>query len=83
MPDHAENVRKSRRAADKEKYYYGGGDMSGDDKWVGSNKGTSPADTYTKEAAKLPVKDAEDTARRKAREAGAYRKTSKKRSSKK
>jgi hypothetical protein len=61
---HASNVAKSREDAWKTQVYYGGGDMSGDS--------GGPATSYAKDAARLPIRDAEDMARRNAREAGAY-----------
>ena len=63
--DREENIRKSREAARKSSY-------DNDYRDSGSNR----TDTVNvREAARLPVRDAEDTARRAARDAGAYRKT--------
>ena len=67
---HAANVAASRAAAEKEVTYYGGGSMAGE-----SGGGIGPADVYTKEAAKLPVRDAEAMARLQAEEAGGYKKS--------
>jgi hypothetical protein len=65
--DHAKNVAASRDAADREVTYYGGGDMRGS-AYTGQRLGGA-ADSYTKEAASLPTRDARDSARRTANSA--------------
>jgi len=57
LANHLRNVQLSRDAADRMVTYYGGGDMSGEgDRF-------NMAKTYTEDAARLPVRDAEDQAR--------------------
>jgi len=68
--DHAKNVALSRDAADREVTFFGGGDMSGKPDSVAPDV----ANAYARDAARLPVRDAEDMARRTALRAGALQK---------
>jgi hypothetical protein len=68
---HSQNVAASQDAANREINYYGTSPDVGGSQVAGDRMGAA-ADAYTREAAQLPVHDAEAMARLQAQQAGGY-----------
>jgi hypothetical protein len=75
MPQERENVRKNRESAEKQVRY--STNQAGTPPGELGNFNRDAEGTWQKEFFRLPVRDAEDTARKNAARAGAYRKSAK------